>query len=235
MKTLKQTTRLAGWLYLAFLILGIFSFFYVPSKVYVAGDAALTSNNILVHELLFRFGIAANLCGQVIFIFLLLVLYQLFNTVNKNLAVLMLSLAMVSVPIGFTIILTQTASLLLLSGEAFLKAFEPVELQALAMLFYELYYDEILVLGIFWGLWLFPFGCLVIKSGFIPGILGIFLIVGCFAYLADSFTSLLVPALHKSIAAFIALPVAVGEILMIGWLLIRGVRDQALNKPAGIF
>lgn len=233
MKTLKQTARLAGWLYLAFLLLGIFSFFYVPSKIYAAGDAGLTSTNMLANELLFRAGIAANLCGQVIFIFLLLVLYQLFNTINKTWAVLMLALALVSVPIGFTIILTQTASLLLLSGEAFLKAFDPGQLQALSMLFYELYNDEILVLGIFWGLWLFPLGWLVIKSGFMPKVLGIFLIIGCFAYLADSFTSLLAPALHKNIASFIALPVAVGEILMIGWLLIRGVRDEAGDKPAG--
>ncbi|MFZ1527766.1 MAG: DUF4386 domain-containing protein [Ferruginibacter sp.] len=225
MKTLKQTARLAGWFYLAFLVLGIFSFFYVPSKIYVAGNAAQTSANMLNQELLFRFGIAANLTGQVIFILLVLTLYELFRAVNKTWAVLMLIMALVSVPISFVIILKQVATLLLLSGDRFLKTFEPGQLQSLMLLFYEMYNYEILIVGLFWGLWLFPFGWLVIKSGFIPKLLGVLLIIGCFAYLADSFSALLIPACHKNISNFIALPVSVGEIAMIGWLLMKGVKD----------
>lgn len=222
----KKTARIAGILYFAFLVVGIFSFFYVPSKIFVDGNATLTGNNIVANELLFRFGIASNLIGQIIFIFLALTLYKLFKDVNKTYARIMVALVVASVPVAFLIILNQVTSLTLLSGADFLKAFNPNQLQALSMLFYNLYNYGIIIVGIFWGLWLYPFGYLVIKSGFIPKILGVLLILGCFSFLADSFLFLLVPNFRNAIADFIAIPATIAELSMILWLLIRGVKEN---------
>ena len=78
-----------------------------------------------------------------------------------------------------------------------------------------------------WGLWLLPFGVLVFRSGFIPRILGVFLIIGCFGWLAISVTSLLFPA-YARIANQLTF-LAVGELLIILWLVIMGARTAPLE------
>lgn len=227
MNPLKKTAHIAGLLYFVFLVTGIFSFFYVPSKIFVSGDATLTANNIVAHELIFRFGIASNLVGQIIFIFLALVLYQLLKNVSKTHARLMVALVIASVPITFLVILNQIAALILSSNADFLKAVEPNQLQTLSMFFYTLYNHGIIIVGIFWGLWLYPFGYLVFKSGFIPKILGVFLIIGCFGYLIDSFSFLLIPNYHQTISNFTTIPASIGELAMIFWLLFKGVKTNS--------
>lgn len=230
----KKNARVAGILYLIMGITGAFGLMYVPSQVIVSGDAAATARNIIDSELLYRLGIISNLICQTSFIFLVLALNRLFKEVNEKHAKLMVSLVIAAVPIAFLNELAQIAALHLLSGAEYLKAFEPDQLNALVMVFLNLHEQGTFIAGIFWGLWLFPFGYLVIKSGFIPKILGIFLIIGCFAYLADSSTALLIPRQKGIVTDILMLPLAVGEILMILWLLIKGVKDQqAVAKEVG--
>lgn len=225
MSATKHTARKAGWLYFAFLVIGVFNFFYIPDRIYVSGDATSTTRNILESEGLFRLGILSNLIGQIIFLFLGLLLYQLFEEVNKARARVMLVLIVASVPISFLIMLNQVGCLALMKDLNLLAAFDESQRQALSMWLYDLYNDEIKVVGILWGLWLYPLGTLVIRSGFMPRILGVLLIVGCFAYLVDSFSLLLIPEFHHSISNLMALPMAVGEIFMSGWLLFGGIKE----------
>lgn len=222
----RKIARVAGLLYLLMAVTSAFGLLYVPSKIVVAGNATATANNIVASEMLFRIGIASNLIGQILFVFLVLTLYQLFKKVDENYAKLMVILVAISVPIAFVVMLFPLAPLILLSGADFLKVFNPNQLNALTMLFLDLYNYGILIMGIFWGLWLYPFGFLVYKSGFIPKILGAFLIIGCFSYLVDSFSFLLIPSYHDVISNVITLPMAIGELSMIFWLLIKGVKDQ---------
>src|SRR3989454_5393622 len=65
---------------------------YIPSKLFVRGNATATANNIAAHELLFRLGIVSDLFCGTILIFLVLALYRLLKGVNPNLAVLMVIL-----------------------------------------------------------------------------------------------------------------------------------------------
>ncbi len=226
----KKTARIAGGLYFLFLILGIFCFFYVPSQIFVDGNASATASNIRANELLFRLGIAGNIISQIIFIFLVLVLYELFKNVDKKYAKLMVNLVFISIPIAFLIILIQAAPLILLSGASFLKVFSPEQLDALVMLFLNLYNYGIVMIGIFWGLWLYPFGYLVFKSGYIPKTIGVFLIIGGFSFLIDSFSFLLIPGYHDIISSIITIPMSIGELSIIFWLLIKGVKDQTKSK-----
>lgn len=222
-KTLNKTARLAGVLYFLFLIAGIFSFFYVPSKIFVAGNAAATAANLLANELLFRLGIASNIFGQIIFIFLALLLYDLFKGVNKSQSRLMVALVISSVPITFVVILFQVLSLICLSGADFLNAFSLTQLQSLALFFMTAYNYGIIVVGIFWGLWLFPFGYLTYKSGFLPKLLGVLLVLGCLGYLADSLCFILFPAYYPLVTQLSTIPASLGEIGMIFWLLFKRV------------
>ncbi len=219
--------RVAGFLYLISMPFAIFSIMYVPSILIVPGDAATTANNIMASESLFRSGIVSSLIGQMIFILLVLVLYKLLKPVNKSHALLMVILWLVGVPIAMLNELNQFAPLLLLSGADYLTALDSDQLYAHMMFFLDLHDDGIFIAQIFWGLWLFPLGYLVFKSGFLPKILGILLIIACFGYVIDSFTIFLFPN-FKGIALFTFW----GELLFPLWLLIKGVNVEQWEKHA---
>jgi hypothetical protein len=168
----------------------------------------------------------SNLAGQIIFLFLVLALYQLLKSVDGNQAKLMVALVVASVPVACLSMLFQFAPLLLLGGAPYLKAFEPVQLRTLAMIFLEVYGYGIILVGFFWGLWLLPFGILVYRSGFLPKILGVFLIIGCSGYLIDSLTRFLFPAYAGTFDPVVIVTGLIGEIPILLWLLIIGVKNQ---------
>src|SRR5215831_4661928 len=190
MNIMKNAGRSAGLLYAIASVFGVFGLLYVPSKLIVHGDAAATAHNIVTSETLFRLGIAANLIGQALFIFVALALYHLLKPVNHRHAVAMLTLILVSIPIAFLNELNAIAALLLVRGADFLSLVDQSQREALAMFFLRLHGHGFDIAGIFWGLWLFPLGLLVYRSGFLPLILGVGLMVNCFAYAIDSFTAL---------------------------------------------
>lgn len=229
MNSIKKTERVAGLWYLLTAITSPFGLIYVPNQLIVPGEPTVTANNIMASEILFRLGIVSILIGQISFIFLALALNRLLKDVDENYAKLMVSLVIVAVSIAFINELTQIAVLHLLSGANYLKVFKPDQLNALAMTFLNLHEQGISVVGFFWGLWLFPFGYLVIKSKFIPKVLGILLIIGCFAYLVQSTIALLFPIYNGIVAVMLILPLAAGEISMILWLLLNGLR---VRRPA---
>ena len=231
MNSTKKTARVAGLLYLLMAVTSAFGLMYVPSKIIVDGNAAATANNIMSFELLFRMGIVSNLIGQIGFIFQILILYRLLKEVNKTHAMLMVILVLVSVPIAFLNNLNQLGALIVLSGSGYLKALPPNNLNALMMLFLDLYNNGIFIVEILWALWLFPFGYLVFKSGFIPKIFGVLLIISCFSYLIGSITYLLIPHYYDIISKFTIAPAALGEFSIILWLLIKGVKEEKIiNK-----
>lgn len=153
-------------------------------------------------------------------------LYNLLKDVDRKHARLMVMLVAVSVAVGVVNLLNQIAPLILLSGADFLSVFTKPQLDALALSFLRLSSSGSHVDMAFWALWLFPFGILVIKSGFFPKLLGVLLIVGCFAYLTVSFTAIVFPA-HRHVVNQVALPFyAIGELSMIIWLLVKGAKVQ---------
>ena len=168
MNSTKKQARIAGLLYLLASIIGFFCLAYVPGKLIVSGDATATANHIRASETILRFGIASELTSFIIFIFVVLALYRLFKAVSEKHAVAMATLLLVSIPISLLNVLNEVAALILVSGADFLSAFEKGQLDALAYLFLRLHGQGFVVAEIFWGLWLFPFGILVIRSGFIP-------------------------------------------------------------------
>jgi hypothetical protein len=219
-----QTARSTGVLYLLSALPAAFSIVYVPAAFVVAGDAAATARRISDGEQVYRIGILSGLVSQIFWILLVVSLYSLLKDVNKKLAVFMLASAMVIVPIGFVDLIVQVAPLIVLSGADYLSTFTKPQLDALALSLISLRTNGLVIAFAFWGLWLFPFGMLVMRSGFIPKILGILLIVGGTAYLAASFASIALPA-QRQVVSVIALPFyAAGELSMIAWLVVKGVK-----------
>jgi Domain of unknown function (DUF4386) len=229
MKSRKKQARFAGLLYLLACLPAPFALIYVPAKLIVPGDATATANHVRASETLLRLGIAGELINAIAFIFVVLALHRLLKEVNKYHASLMVTLFVVSVPISFFNVLNDIAALTLASGATFLSVFEKSQLDALVLVFLRLHNSGLLVAQIFWGLWLFPFGILVIRSGFIPRVLGVLLIIACSAYLADSFTFLLLPPYGHLVSNFATVFEGIGEVSIVLWLLIWGVKEQPLN------
>ena len=228
----RKDARRAGVLYLLIAVIAPIGLVYVPGKVIVTGDAAATADRLRASEWVLRLGIASELSHQIIGIFLLLVLYRLFKPVDEYHARLLVILGLLlSVPIVFVNVLNEIAALILVGGGKFLSVFERPQRDALAYLFLRLHAQGIQVAAIFWGLWLFPFGVLVIRSRFIPRTLGVLLIVAGCAYLAASFTSLVLPRYANAVVQWAGILEA-GELPIIFWLLIWGAKTQPTGVPA---
>lgn len=231
-QTQLKAVRAAAFLYLLLIMSAPIGLMYVPSKLIVPGDATATADHIRAAEWLFRVGIGSELFHQVVALFLVLALYRLFKPVNEQLAKLVVILgALVSVPIMFINVLNEIAALILVNGTDFLPAFSKSQLNALALLFLRMHEQGIVIVSVFWGLWLFPYGILVIRSGFIPRLLGILLFIAGTALLASSFTSIILPqyeALFGQIAMVLDI---VGEFPIIFWFFIRALRPSGITEP----
>ncbi|MEO7867571.1 MAG: DUF4386 domain-containing protein, partial [Candidatus Eisenbacteria bacterium] len=194
MTSIRKQARIAGALYLLMGVTAPIGLLVVPGRLIESGNATATADRIRASEWLLRAGIASELFHQVIAIFLVFALYRLFKSVSERLAVQLVVLgALVSVPIMFVNVVNELAALMLVRGAPFLAPFDRPQLDALAYLFVRLHSKGIDVASIFWGLWLFPFGLLVIRSGFIPKLLGALLIIGGIGYLAAAAISLVLP------------------------------------------
>src|SRR5712691_10982841 len=184
MHPLKKAARIAGAIYLSLVLVAPFSLLYVPGKLIVRGNAAATADNILAHETMFRLAIIGDLLTHVIFICLGIALYRLLSSVGKTWALLMVVLVSVSAAVGFLDTLNNVAALILFRGADFLSVFDKAQLNALGYLFIRLHGQGIFMNELFWGLWLFPFGLLVFRSGFLPRFIGVWLMLACFGWLA---------------------------------------------------
>ncbi len=227
----RKSLRTAGFWYFLMTISAPIGLLYVPSKLVIPGDAATTVELVRASESLFRLGIASELFHQVVAVFLALALYHMFRPVNENQAKLLVIFgALVSVPIMFLNVLNELAALILLRGADFLSSFEKNQLDSLAFLFIRLHELGIEIASIFWGLWLLPFGILIIRSVFVPGILGYLLFLTGSAYVVAFFASLLLPQYTTAISQ-VALILEIGELPTVFWFLIRAIWPPLIIEP----
>ncbi len=223
-KTIEKTARVAGILYLLVIVFGMFAELYVSLRLIVPGDPTTTASNIMASEFLFRMGFMSGLFHHTCFLLLVLAFYKLLKPVNKNYAALMAIFGLSAVPIMMLNMLNQFAALLLLSGVDYLTVFTTGQLQALALLFINFHSHGYFIAGVFSGLFLLPLGYLVFKSGNIPKVLGILLMLGCIGYLTELFVVFVFPSYEM--ISFLGLAVAiVAELSFTFWLLLKGIQD----------
>jgi len=208
--TQKEALKGLRILYPIWMVVGLFSIMYVPSKL-IVDDAGQTASNILANEMLFKLGIAGGLLTQLIFIFALIMLYHLFKSVSRVCSMNMMVFALVSVPIAMISSVGLIAALQLASSN-----------ETLMMLFINLNNQGIIIASIFWGLWLLPLGNLTRLSGYFPKFIGIALMIGCAGYFFGSFAQLLMESPEKIMPVFDFL--TFGEMVFIFWLVIRGAK-----------
>jgi len=230
MNSTKKAARFAGLLYLLASIPGFYCLIYIPTHFIVSGDATATAEKISRAEFAYRFGIVMELAAFTGFIFVVRALHRLLCGVNKAQASLMVTLMLISIPISLLNAANEIAAVMLIRGANFLSVFDKPQREALAMLFLKLHTQGVMIAQVFWGLWLIPFGILVYKSGFLPRLLGLLLIVACFGYLTNSLVGLGV--LPSDVVSRVLGQLTICELPIILWLLIRGAKDQPLADPA---
>lgn len=234
MSAKNRDARIAGYLYLLVVLAAPLRLMYIPQKLFVSGRADVTANNIASHELLFRFGIACDLFTGVAGLLLLLALYRLLKRVDRSWAMLMVAFGIWDAPLYFFNAVNDAAALLLAGSPGFMSAFGPTQRDSLVELFLRLHGQNIVFAEIFWGLWLLPLAVLVYRSGFLPRLLGVWLFLNGVAYVANSATGLLLPS-HADALARITMPVELGEVAFMLWLLIMGARSGLRrNRRVGI-
>ncbi|MBK7201009.1 DUF4386 domain-containing protein [Candidatus Amarolinea dominans] len=228
MNSVNKSARMAGLLYLIYMVFHISADVIGRSRLIVFGDAATTARNIAASASQFRIGVVGDLVAAALFLLTAWALYVLLKPVNENIALLFLLLNLGGVAIQCSSDLFLIAGQLLLSGADYLKVFPADQLSALAMLSLVLHKNGFAIAQIFYGAWLFPLGYLVFKSGFLPRILGIVLMLHCAFWLMTALQFFLFPGLAA--ITYISWPLGfIAEFGLTLWLLIMGAKGQ---KPA---
>ena len=225
MNSANKIARTAGLLYLLYVITSVIANLFGE---FVFVEAPVTVDHIMTHAFQFRIGFVINLFSVVFFLLAAWALYVLLKPVNKDLALLFLIFNLAGFAVWLFSSLCLFASLVILNGSGTMEAFQPDQLQALAVFFVSLYKNGVFMAQVPNGVWLFPLGYLVLKSGFLPRVLGILLMVSCFGYLIDFTTFFFVPNLGVAINMFTGW----AELLLCLWLLIKGVNVERWQERA---
>ncbi len=229
MKSAKSIARFAGLLYLLQIPLGVFGIIYVPKLLAVEGNLEKTCSNILAHEQTFRLSMVSAVLCALITVATAYYLYKLFKPVNQTYSKMIVVLTLLVAPITILNELNNAAVLLLLKSSDINVGFTTAQSQGLVSFFLKMHQYGLQFVNIFFGLWLFPMAVLVIRSGYVPRVIGYFLLVTCLGYLLDFSIFFLAPHCKLVFSEYTWM----GEVMMVTWLLIKGVRQNEFDKRYG--
>lgn len=226
---MRNPGRIAGLWYLLIVVMGPIRLIYVPSKLFVTGNAAATVGNIAAHQSLFRAGIVTDMIGTLGVVCLTLAFYRLFRGVDQKLAVQVVIFGgVMPAVLDLVGVVNDLGALTIAQGAEFLSAFSKTQQEAFAMFLLQLRHHEYTVAEILWGLWLFPLGSLIYKSRFIPRFLGMWLMLGGVSYVALSLTGVVSPDYQDTIFKS-SQPGMFGELALMLWLLVKGALPKRLS------
>jgi len=225
--------RIAGAVYLLFFLTAILGEFFNRQagiseiQLGVSGDTATTANNILTHESSFRLGLALGLISIACYVAVTALFYQLFTPVSRSLALLAAFFSLVGLAIQTFGSLFQLAALLVLGGSPYLSVFNVKQLQALALLFLNLNAQVGNVYLVFDGLFLLLIGYLIVRSTFLPRVLGVLL-----AFAGLGWLTFLSPPLVSHLLSYIEILGVLAEGALMLWLLVVGVNAHRWTERA---
>jgi hypothetical protein len=225
--SLRLKARITGALYLLTILTGIFSAGYVSGRLVVNGDAAATAANILAHRGLLQLGFAVYLIEMACQVAITALFYDLLKPAGR-------SVSLVAAFLGLTGSIIKTfsrvffiAPLFILGGAHYLSVFSAEQLQALALLFLKVNDRGAGIALVFFGFYAILTGYLIIKSTFLPRILGVLSVVGGLGWL-----TFLYPPLGGRLFVFLAIFAILGAGSLIFWLLVFGVNEQRWKEQA---
>jgi hypothetical protein len=226
-KSPRLKARITGALYLVTILTGLFAQGYVSGTLVVDGDAAATAANILAHKSLFQLGFAVFLIEMACQIAITALFYDLLKPAGR-------SVSLVAAYLGLAGSIIKTFSrvffivpLFVLGGAHFLSVFSAEQLRALALLFLKVNDRGAEMALVFFGFYALLTGYLIIRSAFLPRILGVVSMVGGLGWLSF----LYLPLGHLAFP-YVAVFALLGAGALIVWLLVFGVNEQRWREQA---
>jgi len=225
--SLRLMARITGSLYLITILTGIFSAGYVSGRLVVNGDAAATAANILAHPGLLQLGFAVYLIEMACQVAITALFYNLLKPAGRNVSLVAAFLGLTGCVIKTFSRLFFIAPLFILGGAHYLSVFSAEQLQALALLFLKVNDRGAGIALVFFGFYAILTGYLIIKSTFLPRILGVLSVVGGLGWL-----TFLYPPLGSRLFPFLAIFAILGAASLIVWLLVKGVNEQRWKEQS---
>lgn len=222
MRALRNPGRVVGLWYFSLVLTGPLTLIYIPDKLFVHGNAALTAANIAAHQGLFKAGMLAELVGSVLLLFVVHAFYRLFKDVDKELTVwLVITGGVMPATLMLANFVNLAGALMVAQNPAWLAAFDQPQRDAFVMLFVQLHEHLITASEILWGVWLIPMGLLTYRSGFLPRFIGVWLLINGATYVLLSVSRVMIPD-HAGAFFNYAQPALFGELVIMLWLLVKG-------------
>ena len=218
--------RIGGACWLMCFLTSIFPLI-VSGRLVVPHDAAATATNLLAHEALFRLSTATLLISTAFYVAATLFVYEVLKPVNRSVSLLAAFFSLVGCAVGALSCLFDFVPFILLQGAPYLSVFNAEQLQALSYMFLVVRARANDIGLVFFGLHCLGIGYLILRSTFLPRIIGALMVVAGLGWL-----TFLSPPLAQSLAPFNMLPGAVGELSLTLWLLVKGVNVQRWNEVA---
>jgi hypothetical protein len=226
--------RTGGVLYLIIIVVGLFGEAFVRNRLIVSGDARATASNLRSMESLWRFHIAGELFLLICAVALLLILFVLLRPVSRDVALLAVFFNLVAIGVEAATTLSLVQALFPLGNAAYLKAFAPEQLYAMASLSLKLHSYGFGTSLIFFGCFCLVIGYLIFRSGYLPKALGVLMQIAGLSYLTNSFALVLAPAVANRLFPAILLPAFVAETSLCLWLLVKGVNVPKWQEQASV-
>ena len=218
--------RMGGALYLIIIVIGLFGEAFVRDKLIVSGDAAATASNILSHEPLWRFHIAAELFLLICAVALLWIFFLLLRPVSKDLILLAVFFNLVAIIIEAETTMRLLEALFPLGSAGYLKSFTPDQLYAMTSLSLKSHVYGFGVSLLFFGCFCVIVGYLIFRSGYLPRTVGVLMQIAGVCYFTNSFALILFPSVANRLFPAILVPSFIGELSLCLWLLVKGVNVQ---------
>lgn len=228
-----RAARLAGIGYLVIIITGIFAEFFIRSGLIVPGDATATASNISASATLFRIGIASDLVMLAFDAIVALALYALLKPVHQSIALAATIFRLIHTAVTGVNLLNLVIVALLASGAGYLAVFEAEQLGALVLTSIEAHGIGYAIGLIFFAVHVALLAYLVVKSGFIPRLLGLLLGVASMGYLVDGFANVLLvnyADYEMMLGLIVFVPAVIAELSFALWLLFTGAKLGQPNR-----
>ena len=215
---MKRDARIAGILYILLGVIAPVRLMYIPNAILVSGNAHATAANIASHEAIFRVAMLTDMLAGLLSLFVGIALFRLFRAFDRDLAVLMFILGGITVTlIYFVNVVNDAAALVIARAPTYLASFDQSQRDGLVSLFLRMHRYGVIVNEMFWGLWLFPLGGLILKSRLMPRFVAYWLFVNGVAYVLLSVLGVLSPSLESRVTDLM-FPAQFAEIVVMLWL-----------------
>ncbi|HTA25319.1 MAG TPA: DUF4386 domain-containing protein [Terriglobales bacterium] len=222
----RPSARITGIVYFLYFLTAVLGEFFLKGLV-VDGDAAATSNNLLAHQPLFRLGLATGLVATASYIAVTALFYGLFKPVDRNLSLLAAFFGLVGCAITAFGSLFQLAPFVVLGGAPYLNVFNIEQLRALALMFLKLNTLTADICLVLFGFYDLLIGYLIFRSTFLPRFLGVLMALAGLGWL-----TFLYPPLANSLSPHVLVLGFLAELLLMLWLLVKGVNVQRWKEQA---